>query len=224
MRKILRSIKHTLFGENNYPIKKKIETILNKKDPVIIEAGAHIGSDTIEMSRVWPGATIHAFEPIPSIYKELLSSTKKYKNITTHPLALSNATGDAEIFVSSGASNGSSSLLTPKEHIADHPDVHFRDKIKIKTITLDEWAVQNNVDHVDFAWLDMQGFELPVLKASRVIAKTLKVIYTEVSLKEMYEGSILYPELKQWMIESGFRIELEDMPFDDFGNVLFVKD
>jgi len=36
-------------------------------NPVIIEAGAFNGSDTIKLAKKWPQATIHAFEPVPAI-------------------------------------------------------------------------------------------------------------------------------------------------------------
>ena len=44
-------------------------------NPIVVEAGAHVGSDTIEMSKLWPGGTIHAFEPIP----HLLPSSRRIR-------------------------------------------------------------------------------------------------------------------------------------------------
>ena len=41
------------------------------KNPVIVEAGAHIGRDTLKMHAIWPQATIHAFEPVPPLFKQL---------------------------------------------------------------------------------------------------------------------------------------------------------
>lgn len=221
---IFNDLKQIFLRTNNYAIKRKINELLNHKSPVIIEAGAHIGSDTIEMTKVWPKGTIHAFEPIPAIYEKLVKNTKKYNNIVTYETALSDKTGTAEIYVSSGNSDGSSSLLSPKEHIAEHPDVLFKSQIRIKTIKLDEWAMQNKITHIDFAWLDMQGFELPVLKASEVMLNTLTAIYTEVSLKEMYEGAALYPEFRSWMQSKGFKVALEDLRWQDMGNVLFIRE
>jgi FkbM family methyltransferase len=221
---ILEKIKSKLFKQDNYEIKRLISNWLPSNSPIIIEAGAHIGSDTCEMGKTWPSGTIHAFEPIPEIYTKLVKNTKHFKNIITYPVALGTQTGTAEIFVSSGGSDGSSSLLSPKEHISEHPEVQFNKSIMINTITLDEWALKNKIDRVDFAWLDMQGFELPVLKASQVILKTMSAIYTEVSLKEMYEGTVLYPEFKDWMKSNGFSVKAEDLRWNDMGNVLFVKD
>jgi hypothetical protein len=38
-------------------------------NPTIVEAGAHIGVDTVQMSKRWPRGTIHAFEPIPDLFR-----------------------------------------------------------------------------------------------------------------------------------------------------------
>ena len=128
------------------------------------------------------------------------------------------------MYVSSGASDGSSSLLKPKEHLTDHPDVFFNEAIKVKTMKLDDWTAANNISTIDLLWLDMQGFELEVLKASSVILPKVKVIHMEVSTRPTYEGVPLYSDVKEWMQQNGFRVEVEAIPNGwDMGNVLFVR-
>jgi hypothetical protein len=122
-----------------------------------------------------------------------------------------------------GASNASSSLLRPKEHVVDHPDVLFNSEIEIQTITLDDWAEKHGVKKVDFLWLDMQGYELAALKAAHVALKSVLAIYTEVSLRETYEGVPLYSDVRDWLEERGFRVEREESPWPDVGNVLLVR-
>ena len=193
-------------------------------NPVIIDAGAHVGGDSIEMCRLYKGATVHAFEPVPGIYQFLKHNTRKFKRIHCHTIALSNQNGQQQMHVSSGASDGSSSLLAPKEHLTDHPDVFFDQTITVTTQTLDAWATTQHLDHVDLLWLDMQGFELEVLKASHTILPTVKAVHMEVSTRATYEGVPLYDEVKQWMQSQGFKVEVEAIPQGwDMGNVLFVR-
>ena len=93
-----------------------------------------------------------------------------------------------------------------------------------KAKTLDDWAKINNVDKVDFLWLDMQGFELEVLKTSKIIFPTVKIVHMEISTKATYLNVPLYSEVKLWMESKGFRVEKEAIPKGwDQGNVLFVK-
>jgi FkbM family methyltransferase len=193
-------------------------------NPVIIDCGAHIGSDSIELARIFPNSKIFAFEAVPTIFKNLVKNTKEYKNIECCHLALSNMKGVASMYVSSGLSDASSSLLKPTGHIKNHNDVFFNEIIEVNTITLDEWAQISNVKHVDFLWLDMQGFELKMLKASPNLLKTVKAIHTEVSLQDSYENESLYNEYKIWLVENGFKVAIEAIPLNaDMGNVLFIK-
>lgn len=194
------------------------------KNPVIIDCGAHIGSDSIELSKIFPYAQIHSFEPVPRVFEQLTKLTSPYKNIFRHQLALSNENKKSKMFVSSIGSDGSSSLLPPKTHLQDHPNVLFEEVIEINAKTLDSWANENNITHVDLLWLDMQGFEYQTLVASPKILATTKVIHTEVSIKETYEGVLMYSSFKKWLEEQGFEAIKEVIPEGtDMGNVVFVR-
>ena len=80
------------------------------------------------------------------------------------------------------------------------------------------------VDHIDFMWLDMQGFELQMLKASEEMLSKVKCIHTEVSLKDTYKNAVHYSELRKWLEFKGFNVLMEAWPQGaDMGNVLFVR-
>lgn len=194
------------------------------RNAVIIDCGAHIGADSVQLAKIFPQSEIHSFEAVPTLFKSLKYNTRKYKNIKCHNLALSNETVDnAKFYVSSGESDASSSLLEPQDHLTDHPNVHFEECIEVKTISLDDWANQHNTKHVDFLWLDMQGFEMHMLQASDKILPTVKAIYTEVSLKETYKKAPLYDEFRNFLLQKGFTVEIEAIQNTDMGNVLFLN-
>jgi FkbM family methyltransferase len=192
-------------------------------DPVIVEAGAHIGTDTLEMSRLWPKGHIHAFEPLPDLYRSLVARAGRRPNVTCYPLALGDRVGTAGMFVSGGASNGSSSLLKPTGHLQEHPDVSFGQTTPVSVTTLDAWATSNGIQRTDLLWLDMQGGELRALEAAPRLLATARLVYMEVSLVELYAGGPLYPEVRQWMERRGFRVLYEALPWPDGGNVLFGR-
>jgi FkbM family methyltransferase len=193
-------------------------------NPTIVEAGAHIGVDTVQMSKRWPRGTIHAFEPILDLFSQLQSNTAKRKNVCCYPMALGKETGAAKMFVSSGRSDASSSLFPPKAHVTYHPDILFETEIQVPTITLDHWAAEQGIKKIDFLWLDLQGYELAVLKTATAVLATVQAIYTEVNLDETYAGVALYPELRQWLEVYGFKVIREDLPWQDGGNVFFAKE
>ena len=172
---------------NRINISKNIIQKYLPMNPIIIDCGAHIGIDTIELAKI-SGSKIYAFEPVDVIFKQLVSNTKNFPNITCFNIALNHFDGEAEIYVSSGDSDGSSSLLKPKKHIVDHPKVLFNEVEKVKCKKLDSWAKENNVKKVDMLWLDMQGAEQKMLMVSNEILNSVSVIHTEVSVRETYEG------------------------------------
>lgn len=220
--KYIKKIISNLIKEKGVVSKKYISKFLTE-NPIIVEAGAHIGTDTCEMAGLWPTATIFAFEPIPEIFEQLIKNTSGLPNVKCFKMALGDKTGICNIFQSSGESDGSSSILEPKVHLINHPDVKFENKIEVEVITLRDWMKNEDIKKVDFLWLDLQGFELNVMKESKCEISEVSVIYTEVSTMENYSESALYPELKSWLKTVGFKVKKEEIAWKDGGNVLFVK-
>ncbi len=199
-------------------------------NPIIVEAGAFNGSDSIRMAQMWPQGHIHAFEPVPELFKTLQKRTTLYQNISCYPLALSNHTGTAPLYISEkpskpGHVSQGNSLLPPKERL-HHSNLRFPHKIMVPTITLDTWAKKHHINRIDLLWLDMQGNELAVLQASESILKTVTAIYTEVSFVEGYEGQPLMEDMVAWMHTHGFEEKGRDFSNTTdwfFGNMLFAK-
>ncbi len=204
------------------PITKELIKTHLPAHPTIVEAGAHIGRDTLKMSLLWPEGTIYAFEPVPDLFAQLVERTKDRSNIHYFNLALSNKTGTASLHVSSGASTAVSSLLEPYEYRQERPNVLFN-TIEVPTITLDEWAKKQGVPAIDFLWLDMQGAELTVLQAAPHIRATVKAMLIEASLTERFRGNPLYNEIRAWAEEQGFKAIQQDMPKHNKINIFFCR-
>jgi FkbM family methyltransferase len=191
--------------------------------PVIVEAGSHNGVDTAELARAWPRGKVFGFEPVPSLRSQVENQIKGLANVICFPLALGAKSGEAELFISSGDSDGSSSLLRPTGHLQEHPGVLFRETITVPVVTLDDWAQSQDIVGVDFLWLDLQGGEFAALQGASRILPAVRVIYSEVLLKPMYEGAPLYSGFRTWMEDSGFRVAREELSSPDAGNVVFVR-
>lgn len=201
--------------------KEFIKTFL-PENPIIIEAGAHIGRDTVKMAKILPNGLIYAFEPVPSLFNILKQNTQEHNNVKCYQFALAEKTGTKTIFVSSGRSDAASSLLSPNTYLEEHPTVQFKE-IEVKTITLDEFCKQNNINQIDLLWLDMQGYEPIMLQASENILNKVKIIHTEVNLTERYKGCMLYPEYKKWLEQHNFELIKENIFKPTWGNALFIN-
>jgi FkbM family methyltransferase len=223
VRTLLRGWQRRHVPESAYRVDKVALRAWLPEDPVIVEAGAHIGADTVEMATLWPRGRIFAFEPVPHVYAQLESATQALANVEVARCALGEADQQMPMWLSGGASDGSSSLRAPKEHIHEHPTVTFGATTDVPVMTLEHWARQRGLDRIDFLWLDMQGHELAALKAAGTILDTVSVIVLEVFLKELYEGAPLWPEVRAWLEDHCFRVEAELLPWPDSGNVVMVR-
>lgn len=205
-------------------IEKFLDYVSN--DATVIEAGANKGYDTVALSKVFSNGTVYAVEPIEGHYKTLLQSVEGVDNVKTFKLALHNKNGKAEMFVSSGNTIGSDTLLEPKEHLTLHPDIFFNEKQTVKTITFDDFVKNNNITGDIVLWFDMEGNEYNVLKASKTAINQVKAIYTEYSTVERYEGLTVYEDFKKFLIDNGFREEINETMYNylGMGNAFFVRD
>ena len=189
----------------------------------ILDAGANNGTDTLELKKVWPKATIYAIEPAPNSFAELKKKVTSEPEIYAYQIALSDKHGKADFYLSENNEEQSSSLLKPTLHLSEFSHVLFKQKIQVETITLDEWAEKEGIDHIGLLWLDLQGAEYKMLSASPKILKTVKAIFTEVNFVELYEGFVIYPVFKRWLESQGFREVFMYPDHRTFGDALFIR-
>lgn len=195
---------------------------------IIFEAGCADGTHTEMLANMFQMATIYAFEPVKEYYDIAKERTKNLKNVKIYNLALGERNEDHEIYISKNAEGNlwcSNSLLKPKEHLISNPHISFPEIRTTKVINLDTFCDENNIDRIDFFWLDMQGYEMKTLKASPKILDNIKSLYTETNIIETYEGTELYGEYKDWLIKKGFKVMLESFsPTGDQGDSFFSRD
>lgn len=195
-------------------------------DPVVLEAGACDGTDTVRFAQRWPGGIVHAFEPVPELYAEVRQRTAHLPGVRLYLLALSSQGGSAVLHVvdpGPGSNRGTSSLL---EHLQTPPDLQdpaYSRDVEVQAVTVAGWAEAEGVDRIDFMWLDMEGMELSVLKSAGPVLRTVRAVCMEVTREENQAGTPLYGEVVGWMKEQGFRAAIDRVTLW-FGNILFVRD
>lgn len=171
-------------------------------NPTILEAGAHGGQDTVILAQSWPTGIVYAFEPVEKFVGFIKNELVKHEvmNACLFPFALSKTSGEQTFYYSNTI--GAASSLLPSNNLCDYQDT----KMTVQCVNLDEWAQKNNVNHIDFMWLDMEGSELLVLRSAPMILKTVRVIITEVNFLEFRQGGTLYNDLYSFLKSAGFTL------------------
>jgi FkbM family methyltransferase len=129
---------------------------------VVLDIGAHQGYYTLLATRkVGPDGRVFAFEPSPRERKNLLFHVRidRRKNVRVEGFALSNETGEAELFFVIGSETGCNSLRPPA---VNQPTQVLR----VPTRKLDDYICELKIARVDFIKMDVEGAELLVLKGA----------------------------------------------------------
>lgn len=170
-------------------------------NPLVLEVGANSGQTTAEFMQCMPAARIICFEPDPRAIQKFKAHIRS-PQVRLEEIAIGADNGTVLFHQSSGAEHidpqgwdHSGSIRKPKTHLDVWPWVKFERQIPVPMMRLDDWAVQNHIETVDFIWADVQGAESDlVLGAQQVLRKT-RFFYTEFSDDEWYEGQINFTTL-----------------------------
>jgi 2-O-methyltransferase len=187
--------------------------------PIILEAGSHGGQDTVILGKAWPNGYVYAFEPVEKFVQFTIDELQKHYvyNAEVFPYALAEKE-EERVFHYSNKIGAASSLLEDNG-MCDYQDT----AMVVQCVNLDNWAYKRGIDHIDFMWLDLEGYELHVLRSSPTILKTVKVILTEVNFCEFRKGGTLYKELYDFLTSNGFTLyKIWGSPTWQ-GNALFVR-
>jgi FkbM family methyltransferase len=176
-----------------------LKACLGKKNPIILEIGANIGQTSRWFLDVFPECQLYCFEPDPRAARQFSENVGERANVHFFNIALSDRTGTAEFFQSSGSGNQgeiatpcdwnqSGSLKKPTGHLELHPWVGFERTLEVETETLDNWAKKHGIVAVDFIWMDVQGAEIEVFRGGVGTLSRTRCLYTEYSNRELYAG------------------------------------
>tara|TARA_R110002111_G_scaffold39750_1_gene74768 strand:+ start:459 stop:1220 length:762 start_codon:yes stop_codon:yes gene_type:complete len=196
------------------------------ENPVIFEAGAHYGDDTVKFVKKWPSCTVHSFEPNPHAYSLLVNKVKDLKNVKHYNLAIADFNGKSLFYVCHGSNGnepiyeGASSLLPPSEYMKQH---YQGPRVEVDCAILDDWCKQNEVPGFDFMWLDMEGYELQALSASPKILATVKAIFVETNFQDFRVGMTQCSNLKRFLKSKGFKLLSHWYANGLQGNAIFIR-
>ena len=84
-----------------------------------------------------------------------------------------------------------------------HSEPQFKE---VRNLTTVEKVLGNDLENIDFIKLDVQGYELEILKGMTSILNKVEFVLLEVSLIEINIGTPLLFEVIQFMEEKNFKV------------------
>jgi FkbM family methyltransferase len=137
---------------------------------IVFDIGANVGQTALQMARSFPGASIHAFEPVPSVFRRLSDNTHGLTSIRTHNLALGSSEQTVKI-----RKIESDSIQTTRVLESTGNDLEDYDTVKVSTV--DSFCASNGIDKISLLKSDTEGFDLDVLRGSSASLEAGKIDY-----------------------------------------------
>ncbi len=213
MSKIKTAIQN-LFRKYGYEIHRYQDAFRNQQEllsgieaPVVFDAGAHHGYVSTFYRDLFPKGSIYAFEPFPESFNILTKRTASSPTIHAFNMALSNGSGTAEFHVNPSSATNSLLPTDPQApQIWGKGLLETYDKIKVQTITIDDFCRTHGIDRIHLLKLDVQGAEPLVLEGARQFLDSGKIdlIYTEIITMPSYSGQMELHDFLTMLHEYGF--------------------
>ncbi|MEM1041289.1 MAG: FkbM family methyltransferase [Bacteroidota bacterium] len=203
-----RSARHLLFragvvagGTASFPSVSSTLSYLKRRGfrpRTIVDVGAYVGNWTRMVKTLFPSARVLMVEPQADKQGALARVRAEFAPSALLQDALLGAEDDQPVeFVV--METGSSVL----EEQSDH---YPRTTVARRTTTLDRLVDDAGWQHVDFLKLDVQGYELEVLRGASACLPTCEFVLMEVSVVPMNLGAPTVDEVFAFMTERGFRM------------------
>ena len=196
----------------------KLEKLIAKygmKITGVIQAGAHEGEE-IDLFINCGIEKQYLFEPCQDSFGRLLLRGGGERRMIKSGLSDIESIGVMNVTrVNRGQS---SSLLKPKKHLDYYPEIVFDVSETVIITTLDRFDI---VD-CNLLVMDVQGYELNVLKGATETLKHIDYIITEVNLEEMYEGCALIQDLDNYLTDFE-RVETKLVRSKAWGDALYLR-
>lgn len=171
---------------------------------VIYDIGANAGTWALLARSIIPGARIDAFEPLETHCAAFLRNTADLTDIHLHRTALGASSAQRELRITSFSDASSFLALTAVG--AEAFGVSEVSSTTCAIVSLDDFRQERGLPFPELLKLDVQGFELEVLKGAPEVLAHANAVIVEVSFREYYSAQCLFSDVSSFLAASGFNL------------------
>ena len=196
---------------------RRVRLLESEGIEVILDVGANVGQYAMRMRANGFRGRIVSFEPYAQAHRQLDRSAARDPLWEAHRLAVSDTEGEAELNIA-GNSFSSSLLPMSERHLESAPGSAYVTSERVSTARLD--AIWERVVGSARPWvkLDVQGYEMHVLRGMGERLDEARVVETELSLTPLYEGAIPWRAVVDWLEDRGFTLAGVEPGFEDLSS------
>ncbi len=170
----------------------------------VVDIGANRGQFSLAARHYHPDAKIIAFEPLQTAAAVYRNVFKADERTTLKEAAVSPVSGTAIMQVSQREDSSSLLPITALQTNL-YPEVVAIGQAVVPAAPLASFMTSQDIIAPALLKIDVQGFELEVLKASLSLLPCFDRIYVEASFMTLYEGQALAHEVVDYLHRHGFR-------------------
>jgi FkbM family methyltransferase len=172
-------------------------------DFTILDIGTNIGSTLLQFANLTnEKGKVFGFEPDPINYKECVKNIglNNFKNITVENIGLGNEKGSFNLVVDTETNRGGNRISFDNET--------QKSSTIINVERLDDWIQNKNISKVDLIKIDVEGFEMNVLKGGLETIKKFKpLLFIELDDNNLKQVGSTAEELIEFLEDLGYSIK-----------------
>lgn len=204
-RQCLRGTPASKLGLGHIESLELLQLLRSNSPHVVYDIGANVGTWTCLAKSLFPAARIEAFEPLGEHEKAFHQWTAPWaQDVHLHRVALGPTEGFADMRVTSFSDASSLLSLTPTGCTEFNIKEVRTERVQIAT--LDGLVAAGTIPLPDLIKLDVQGYELEVLRGAEKCMTSASAILCEVSFRAFYAGQPLFHDVVGFMLERGFTL------------------
>ena len=175
---------------------------------IIFDVGANVGQFAVFSSICFREIPIHSFEPINTCFEKLRQVSNLYLNMNTHNLALGDEDKKQRINFASQLDSSSilnfSTALESNYGVSDSGENALVDTQRGDTFIRDK-GLKDQINR-GLLKIDVQGYEIQVLKGMGKFISSFAFIYVELSFIELYTDQASASEVITFLYKNKFEL------------------
>ncbi len=178
----------------------KLYTLV-KKDNLVFDIGTNFGTTLLQFAKIiGKNGIAYGFEPDPTNFSICQNNIKlnKFSNIRVENLGVGSKDDTLLLVVDSEHNRGMNKISLEN---------NGKESFFVKIICIDDWVDSKNITQIDLIKIDVEGFEMEVLKGAEKTLKTIKpILFIELDDNNLKLQNSSAKELVEYLMFLGYEI------------------